>query len=406
MNGTYRVSDSVLIQIGSAGELIASVSVSKDAWPLEVKALHVLRCFGRPVTVQKGFEGLSSDAMMSYVAFERAAQSLLESNLLVHTGGAKRAVRGGFASLEAHQWMLRDYTRVMAYRTAISKYVRDKVVVEIGCGTGVLSIFAALAGAKKVYAIEETGIGEVAADMIEANGVSGTVQLLSGNSRDVELPEKADVLIHELLGTDPYVENMVPSVRDAKKRFLKPGAKLLPESVDVCCVGVEAPYAPQMRERLMLESAEFDRMYGLKFEPFRQSMNQMFDITPVGSVFPAYRDSSLGQGMFRGKILTKETLLRSLDLNGTLDRTTETEITAKLNIHSDGLLGALLVFFRAHFDRELSLSTSPFTPWTHWGWPMRELSKAVNGRAGEVVSVVSYLLPVAGKESLFVDLSS
>lgn len=46
--------------------------------------------------------------------------------------------------------------RTLSYRSAIynSKHLfKDKIVLDVGCGTGILSMFAAKAGAKHVYGV-------------------------------------------------------------------------------------------------------------------------------------------------------------------------------------------------------------------------------------------------------------
>lgn len=69
--------------------------------------------------------------------------------------------------------MLEDYVRTQLYRDAIlnnpSNY-KDKVVLDVGCGSGILSLFAAQAGARKVYAIEASNMAENAKVLVKANG--------------------------------------------------------------------------------------------------------------------------------------------------------------------------------------------------------------------------------------------
>ncbi len=132
----------------------------------------------------------------------------------------------GFGSVRAHFGMLKDPVRVLCYKSAIERHARGQSVVEIGCGTGVLSLFAARAGARKVTAIEETRISQVAARMFEANGCAGVIDLRVANSRDVEIEEPADLLIHEILGVDPFEENLLPYLEDARHRLLRPGRSL------------------------------------------------------------------------------------------------------------------------------------------------------------------------------------
>ena len=117
--------------------------------------------------------------------------------------------------------------RVQAYRAAILRQCAGKRVVEIGCGTGILSIFAAQAGATAVTAIEETRIAELAARLLVANGVEDRVEIKLGNSRDVEIDPPADVIVHELLGSDPFSESILPVIADAR-RFLAPGGRFEP----------------------------------------------------------------------------------------------------------------------------------------------------------------------------------
>ena len=66
-----------------------------------------------------------------------------------------------YSHYSIHEEMLKDTVRTKAYMKAIvnnPQIFKDKIVMDIGSGTGVLSIFAAKAGAKKVYAIENAGI--------------------------------------------------------------------------------------------------------------------------------------------------------------------------------------------------------------------------------------------------------
>src|SRR6185436_13232368 len=115
--------------------------------------------------------------------FAVVVDSLLSQNLLTPISGDAAAATRGFASPVEHFGMVRDTIRVSAYRRAIFRHCRDKNVVEIGCGSGILSIFAAKAGARRVIAIEESTIADLAAAMFEANGVADRIELRRANSR-------------------------------------------------------------------------------------------------------------------------------------------------------------------------------------------------------------------------------
>ena len=71
------------------------------------------------------------------------------------------------------------------------------MVLDVGCGTGILSIFAARAGASRVYAVEASALAAVADQMIRANGVDGVVTVLHSTAEALRLPEKVDVIVSE-----------------------------------------------------------------------------------------------------------------------------------------------------------------------------------------------------------------
>ena len=101
-----------------------------------------------------------------------------------------------YGDLPVHRWMLRDTERNEAYRRALAHVVKPgEVVLDMGAGTGILSIFAAAAGAKKVYAVERTGISHVAREVIAANGYAETIDVIHSDLEDVSLPGKVDVIV-------------------------------------------------------------------------------------------------------------------------------------------------------------------------------------------------------------------
>jgi protein arginine N-methyltransferase 1 len=138
--------------------------------------------------------------------------------------------------------MLDDVTRTKAFVRAIHATVRPgDVVLDVGTGTGVLAVEAARAGARRVYAVEQRGIGEGARDVFGANGLADRIQVVQGRSTGIELPEKADVLVSEILGNDPLAEGILSTFRDARERHLKPRAQVVPRAVTVFALPVDLP---------------------------------------------------------------------------------------------------------------------------------------------------------------------
>lgn len=134
------------------------------------------------------------------------------------------------AVLDYHLSMLLDTARMDSYRRAIAASVQPgDVVVDIGCGTGVLSFMACEAGARRVYAIEGGPVIEAARELAVDNGFADRIEFLSGWSIDVGIPEPADVLITETIGNAGLDEGIVAWTCDARQRLLRPGAVVLPQ---------------------------------------------------------------------------------------------------------------------------------------------------------------------------------
>ncbi|XP_047158995.1 probable protein arginine N-methyltransferase 6 [Vigna umbellata] len=138
-----------------------------------------------------------------------------------------------YAHLGIHQEMIKDRVRTETYREAIMQhqsFIAGKVVVDVGCGTGILSIFYAQAGAKRVYAIDASDIALQANEVVKANNLSDVVVVLHGRVEDVEIDEEVDVIISEWMGYMLLYESMLGSVINARDRWLKPGGLILPSS--------------------------------------------------------------------------------------------------------------------------------------------------------------------------------
>ena len=82
--------------------------------------------------------------------------------------------------------------------TSLKSLLRRPVNADVGCGTGILSLFAARAGAKKVYAVECSNIVDQARMIVERNGYSEVIEVIRGKMEDIELPVlKVDIIVSE-----------------------------------------------------------------------------------------------------------------------------------------------------------------------------------------------------------------
>eukprot|EP01024_Parvocaulis_polyphysoides_P037993 TRINITY_DN339_c1_g1_i4.p1 TRINITY_DN339_c1_g1~~TRINITY_DN339_c1_g1_i4.p1 ORF type:complete len:384 (-),score=76.81 TRINITY_DN339_c1_g1_i4:606-1718(-) len=136
-----------------------------------------------------------------------------------------------YAYLYHQKDMLEDHRRTGAYYNAVMnnrECFEGKAVLDVGAGSGILAIFCAMAGARKVYAVEATSIAMHAKNLVEGNNLGDKVEVIQGTIETVELPEKVDVIISEWMGYFLLRESMLDSVLVARDRFLKEGGSLFP----------------------------------------------------------------------------------------------------------------------------------------------------------------------------------
>ncbi|KAL7384756.1 hypothetical protein ABVT39_008062 [Epinephelus coioides] len=185
---------------------------------------------------------------------------------------------GSYGTLRLHLEMLSDKSRTEAYRQVIlgnSASLRNKVVMDLGCGTGIISLFCAqLAQPSEVYAVEASSMAEYTRQLVKQNGCEEVVTVLQGRAEEIELPEQVDVLVSEWMGNCLLFEFMVESVLLARDRWLKEGGVMWPSSAALTLVPCQANsyYAEKM--------AFWEQPYGLDFTPLQPLAQQEFFTKP------------------------------------------------------------------------------------------------------------------------------
>jgi predicted RNA methylase len=185
----------------------------------------------------------------------------------------RRDVRLSGRDVEMHIELLDDRRRTHDFIHAIERAVRPgDVVVDLGTGTAVLAMAAARAGARRVYAIEASAFADVAERIIEANGYADRVTVVRGWSNEISLPERADVLVSEIIGNDPLGEGALRYMPDAVDRFLKASARVLPARLRVMAALVDVPAGDQAKRRVAAEAlTAWRESYGFDFTEFRRA---------------------------------------------------------------------------------------------------------------------------------------
>lgn len=193
-----------------------------------------------------------------------------------------------YGYLSQQQNMMQDFVRTSTYQKAINgNFVdfNDKVILDVGAGSGILSFFAAQAGARKVYAVEASNMAQYAQQLVASNNLSDRISVIAGKIEEIELPEKVDVIISEPMGYMLYNERMLETYLHAKK-WLKPDGKMFPSRGDlhVAPFTDEALYSEQYNKANFWYQTSFHnvdlsslREAAMK-EYFRQPIVDTFDI--------------------------------------------------------------------------------------------------------------------------------
>lgn len=138
--------------------------------------------------------------------------------------------------------MMCDSVRIEAHIDALRKaIVPGSVVLDLGAGAGIFSVIACQLGASKVYAIEPNNVIEVGRKIAIANGCAERIDFIQAMSTDVSLPEPVNVIIEDMRGKLPYFTQHIPSLVDARERFLALGGVIIPQKDTLWAAPVEAP---------------------------------------------------------------------------------------------------------------------------------------------------------------------
>lgn len=264
--------------------------------------------------------------------------------------------------------MLSDRVRMDAYGRAIAAVVKPgDVVVDLGAGLGILSMLAVRAGAARVYAIEQGDAVELARAVVARNGMQDRIELLADNSRRVELPRRADVLLSETLGSFGLEENTLDFSIDARDRLLSPGGRMLPHAITAYLAPVEHS---EGHGRLSF----WDDIAGFDFSPAVQELMGRMSLLRVAP----------------------KALLGKPQVFADVDLLTETHAALQRKmlfaIERRGILHGLAGWFRASLAPGVEIATSPTDPKTHWQqafFPFREPIAVVPGDYLEVLFRIS-----------------
>ena len=262
-----------------------------------------------------------------------------------------------FTNLRSHEVMLSDRTRVETYRQALERRITPgTIVLDLGTGSGILSLLAAKQQPKKIYAIDHSDFINVARRIAKENNVT-CIEFVQTNSRTFELPDqgKVDTIIHEQMGTALFDENMMMNLLDLKRRLLKKGGLILPGKFELFMepVALKPDYLVPHLENISIDGVDLSFIRELEDVQKYKGLEYVWGPT----------DARLAVD----RLLCRPEPFLTFDLN-TIDE--EREIPTTFNVtrtvETSGPLDAFCLYFRATFDDQTSFDTSPLSAYTHW----------------------------------------
>lgn len=266
--------------------------------------------------------------------------------------------------LAFHRDLLADEKRTLAFRDAIRGVVKPgDVVVDLGSGSGVLAFFAIEAGAARVYAIEQQHVADAAALLARHNRYDGRVTFIHQYSLHADLPERANVLIAELLGMSGFDEQILGLILDARERYLTPGAAIIPRRIVLTAVPVEVPEV-------------FERHVGFWSEP-----RYGLDVTPLRTFASNTR---YGCAIAKSAYLAEAAEMIDVDLTTMVSADAAGQATFQAT--RDGTLHGFGAWFTATVGPDIVL-TNAEPGATHWEQAFFPLEETVGIRRGDEIAL-------------------
>lgn len=258
-----------------------------------------------------------------------------------------------YAHFGIHEEMLKDEVRTLTYRNAMyhNKHLfKDKIVLDIGCGTGILSMFAAKAGAARVFGIECSNIVEYAKKIVEANGLSEIVSIVKGKVEEVELPDgitKVDIIISEWMGYCLFYESMLDTVLYARDKWLQPDGLMFPDRATLFVCAIED------RQYKDEKINWWDDVYG-------------FDMSSIRKVAIS---EPLVDVVDPKQVVTNACLVKEVDLYTVKKEDLDFSSPFHLQVRRNDYIQALVTYFTIEFSKchkRTGFSTAPDAQYTHW----------------------------------------
>ncbi|XP_043479685.1 protein arginine N-methyltransferase 3 [Leptopilina heterotoma] len=275
-----------------------------------------------------------------------------------------------YSHFAIHHEMLTDKVRTESYRDALlmnSHTFHNCLMLDVGCGTGILSMFAAKSGCRKVISIDQSEIIYQAMDIVRENNLDDVITLKKGRLEDIELDiDKVDAIVSEWMGYFLLFEGMLDTVVYARDHYLSPGGKLLPNRCTLSIVGSGDT------KRYVDLVDYWSNVYGFKMSCMKAEV---------------IREASI-ETCNPQELITSVAQLQSFDLYTVDTNCVNFSSPFELTVKKTGSLTAIVGYFDVFFDLDnpISFSTGPQSTPTHWKQTVFSLSEPISISEGETVS--------------------
>ena len=249
-----------------------------------------------------------------------------------------------YCDVAMHKVMLQDVIRTEAYEQSISNVVSDQhTVLDFGCGTGVLALFAARAGAKKVIAVDRSPFILTAKEIASINGFE-TIEFYHDDHQSLELDERVDVIVSEWMGHCLFYEAMLEPLLALRDRYLASDGIMIPAEVSL--------HAGLVCDEDVLEDLSFlrNQPYDIDFSPIAHVPFEQTDLVTL-------EPDSLLEGFAH---------LGSLNLSTICKADSPRVFSGTLRTDKKADVIALCGWFSAELSEGVTLSTGPNDIPTHW----------------------------------------
>lgn len=286
--------------------------------------------------------------------------------------GEKDYYFNSYSSFYIHEEMIKDYVRTNSYRKAIEgnpEAFKDKIVLDIGCGTGILSIFAARAGAKHVYSLEFADIADFAKEIVKKNGLGDKITIIKSKVEEAVLPvDKVDIIISEWMGYFLLYESMLDTVLYARDKWLVKGGLLLPDRSSIHIAAFED---------VDYKKSKLDFWDGVGYDIDMNILRPTVLSEPLIDVCkPDY-------------IISSHSKILDIDLRTVKKEDLDFSSSYSLEFTRNDTLSGMISWFDIGFENlknPVFFSTSPYVKATHWKQVVFYTEKDINVNRGDVMT--------------------